>query len=377
MKKTLVALAVLAASGASMAQSTVTLYGIADFWFGIDTVDNGKTSLSQTKLDSGGVNGSRFGLRGSEDLGAGLKANFQFEQGFSIDTGASSSVTNNSGVTATSGSTFSRHSWVGLSGDFGSTRFGRTPTPYDDVSGATDAVLDSALAPMNNVFLSTKYTIRPSNTIAYYTPTIAGFNAGISYSLGEDKADAVAAAAATATKAAVAAQAARDAGSVTSLSASYAGGPLTVIFGYQTEKLATTTSTVSLTTTAGVSATSTAVALAKDSTDYTRLGAAYDLGVATPKFTYGKVSSGANSVDEYQIGVDVPFGATTLSASYATSQDNKALGDSKRSGYGIGAKYALSKRTFAYGGYESDTTTKPATLDAKHTLLAIGLQHRF
>jgi len=376
MKKTLVALAVLAASGASMAQSTVTLYGIADVWFGNDTVDNGTTSVSQTRLNSGGVNGSRFGLTGSEDLGAGLKANFRFEQGLNVDTGAAGTVQNNSGATAVTGA-FSRHSWVGLSGSFGSTRFGRTPTPYDDVNGALDANLDSNLAPMNNVFRSvgggynviatggsSGYTVRPSNTLAYYTPTFSGFKAGISYSLGENN---------TATI---------DSGSVTSFSAEFASGPFSANLGYQTEKLATTTTTTTANLVTGVVTATSVVALPTDTTEFTRLSAAYDLGMALPKFIYGKRSVGARSTDEYMIGVDVPFGATTLSASYATSQDNDAFGASaqKRTGYGLTGRYNLSKRTFAYGGYTTDTQAKSATNTAKdivHTLYSVGLQHRF
>ena len=73
MKKSLIALAVLAASGASFAQSTATVYGIADLWIGSN--DTGATST--TTIGSGGVNGSRWGLKGSEDLGGGLKANFK------------------------------------------------------------------------------------------------------------------------------------------------------------------------------------------------------------------------------------------------------------------------------------------------------------
>jgi predicted porin len=94
MKKSLVALAVLAASGAAMAQSSVTLYGIADLWFGTANTDNGTTSLSQTLLESGGVNGSRWGLKGSEDLGGGLKANFDLQQGIRLDDGSGTSLRN-------------------------------------------------------------------------------------------------------------------------------------------------------------------------------------------------------------------------------------------------------------------------------------------
>jgi len=358
MKKTLVALAVLAASGAAMAQSTVTLYGIADVQLNSETKDNGVTSLSQTQVGSGGVNGSRFGLKGSEDLGGGLFVNFDFQQGFSIDTGAARDEKNNQGV-AYNNNAFSRASWVGLSGaSWGSTRFGRTPTPYDDVSGAADGVFDSNLAPMNAVFRSVSYNIRPANTIAYYTPDFSGFNASLSYSMGEDK---------TATQ---------DAGSIVSAQASYAKGPLLAYVAYQTEKLAT--ATVALNTSTGL-LTSTQGALATNSTDFTRIGVAYDFGVAKPMATYGKVSAGSAKADEYQLGVDVPFGATTLSASWATSQDDTgvAAADQKRTGFGLGAKYALSKRTFVYGGYESDTKTQANVLDQKHNILALGMQHRF
>jgi len=365
MKKTLVALAVLAASGASMAQSTVTLYGIADVMFGSEMKDNGKDpSISQTYLNSGSVNGSRFGLKGSEDLGGGLSANFDFQQGFSMDTGASRNEVNNNGV-ANNSNAFTRASWVGLAGSFGSTRFGRTPTPFDDVSGVADAMFDSNVAPMNFVFKSTGYQIRPANTIAYYTPNFSGFNASVSYSLGEDKQNAT-----TTLQAA-------DAGSVTSMQASYAAGPIMAYLAYQSEKLNAPTGLTTSATTGLVTAT--AVTPTKDSTDFTRLGAWYDLGVAKPMMTYGKVSKGSASVDEYQIGVDVPFGATTLSASWATSQDNTgtAANDVKRTGFGLGAKYTLSKRTFVYGGYESDTGTQSNVADTKHTNMQVGIQHRF
>ena len=73
MKKSLIALAVLAASGAAMAQSSVTLYGIADVWFGGLKADQQAGNPDRvTKLDSGGVNTSRWGLKGSDDLGGGL-----------------------------------------------------------------------------------------------------------------------------------------------------------------------------------------------------------------------------------------------------------------------------------------------------------------
>jgi len=81
MKKSLIALAVLAASGAAMAQSSVTLFGVADV--GVTYVDGAR---NWTGLTSGQLI-SRIGFRGTEDLGGGLKANFWMEAGVNLDNG--------------------------------------------------------------------------------------------------------------------------------------------------------------------------------------------------------------------------------------------------------------------------------------------------
>ncbi|MBK1683038.1 porin [Rhodoferax fermentans] len=336
MKKSLIALAVLAASGAAMAQSSVTMYGIADVWFGTVKTNNGTSSLTQTKLESGGVNGSRWGLKGSEDLGGGLMANFQLEQGMNMDDGSGASTT----ATA-----FARQSWVGLSGGFGAVKLGRMPTPFDDVNGAANAVFDSKLSGVNDVFRSTAYTVRPNNSLYYQAPTFAGFSGAISYSLGEDK---------TTTT---------DATSTTSMNLTYAAGPLAVQFAYQVEDIVNT------------------VALNADK-KYTRLGASYDFGVATVKASYGKAANVANTdgqdASDYQIGLDFPVSsALTLSGNFAKSDDNGALGDAERTGYGLGAKYTLSKRTFVYGGYRHAKTDNVSTPDTKTDVFAVGVQHRF
>ena len=82
MKKSLLALAVLAASGAAMAQSSVTLYGVADA--GVTYVNGGQNWSGVT---SGNNLTSRIGFRGVEDLGGGLKANFRLEAGLNLDNG--------------------------------------------------------------------------------------------------------------------------------------------------------------------------------------------------------------------------------------------------------------------------------------------------
>ncbi len=372
MKKSLIALAVLAASGAAMAQSSVTLYGIADVHFGsIKTetaaaVGTANTSLRQTALTSGGVNTSRWGMKGSEDLGGGLKANFDFQQGFTLDDGASSSLTTADGVAAKGVKSypfaFQRQAWVGMSGGFGAVRLGRTTTPFDDVSGASNSLFDSQLSPVNSggglsVFKSTGYQSRPNNILYYQAPSFSGFSGALSYSLGENK------------------TAAASAGKVISLNVTYAGGPFAAQMGYQSEK-----------------DTGNAVAV-----KFTRLGASYDLGMAKLKATYGKAQNFRSSISatttegaivgnpnagfeatDWHVGVDVPMSAAlTLSAGYAKSSDNAAAGDADRDGYGIAAAYTLSKRTMIYGGYGSSTTSKAGFNDSSNSVLAIGVNHKF
>ena len=110
-EKSLIALAVLAASGAAMAQSSVTLYGVADA--GV-TYLNGAGQLGA--VTSGNNLTSRLGFRGVEDLGGGLKANSVLEGGFNLDNGDGAVVT--AGANAGEGFQFKRQSTVGLAGGF-------------------------------------------------------------------------------------------------------------------------------------------------------------------------------------------------------------------------------------------------------------------
>jgi predicted porin len=329
MKKSLIALAVLAASGASFAQSSVTVYGLLDIWGGVIKSEKSGVSTSTAVLESGGVNTSRWGLKGSEDLGGGLKAVFKLEQGFKLDTGAA-------GTSTGAGQAFDRQSYVGFAGGFGEVAIGKVWSAYDDVNGASNAVFDSALAPANNVFKSIGYQDRVSNAVRYTSPTVGGLTGVVSYSLDEKAAGGL---------------------QSTAVSLSYAAGPLAAQFAYQKDDNKANASDPA----------------------YTRLGVSYDLGVATVKGTYGKVSNlssanGANTT-EYQIGADFPVSTVlTVSASYAKSDDNATAGNASRKGLGFAGAYTLSKRTFLYGGFEHNTTT---VLDGKTNIFALGVQHNF
>ncbi|ATF88903.1 porin [Burkholderia gladioli] len=111
--------ALLAATGASLmagsahAQSSVTLYGIVDA--GIEHINNTPTGGSLTREASGNLSGSRWGLRGVEDLGNGMKAIFNLEDGFNINDGTTSQSTKGLGTNAaTTQRLFGRQAWVGL-----------------------------------------------------------------------------------------------------------------------------------------------------------------------------------------------------------------------------------------------------------------------
>jgi predicted porin len=337
MKKSLVALAVLAASGASFAQSSVTAYGLLDLWVGsskaADTSTALKTdTLTTTAMGSGGVDTSRWGLKGSEDLGGGLKANFKLEQGFAIDDGS-----------ATAGQAFTRYSYVGFSGGFGEVKLGKTATAYDEATSGANAVFNSALSGEAKTWRTNNdYNWNPANTILYFTPDMGGFSAAVSYSLGENK------------------TAAHDAGNITAFNVVYAGGPIYAALAYQSEKADSTANSVK----------------------YTQVNGSYDLGVAKLKAEYGNVTNDVAPLKttEYQFGVDFPVSAAlTLSANYAQSKDD-AVGTSaevKRTGFGVAGAYSLSKRTYVYGGFRSETNDNGGAGDLKTGLVAVGVHHLF
>jgi GBP family porin len=185
MKKSLIALALIGAfSGAAVAQSSVTLYGILDVnytWQEQPTNTGTSTAprieqKSVSKIDSGHQSGSRWGIRGTEALGGGLNAVFALEGGYSVDTG----------TLGQGGRLFGRQAYAGLSGGWGSVVAGRlasfsSGTGDFDMIGRVDPFLTGfGLASAGNTFISMN-ALRVDNAIAYVTPTFAGFKAGVGY----------------------------------------------------------------------------------------------------------------------------------------------------------------------------------------------------
>jgi predicted porin len=172
MKKQLLALAACALlAETASAQSTVTLYGIADA-----AVERIKGATSLTRVSSGQWQGSRWGLRGREDLGGGMAAFFVLEQGFTID----------NGQLGQGGRAFGRQAFVGLSSSIGSLRLGRQYSPFDDVAGLVGTKTYDVLSVGRA--LGVENNDRLDNTLTYFTPTLAGLEVQLQYSLGDERA---------------------------------------------------------------------------------------------------------------------------------------------------------------------------------------------
>lgn len=174
MKKSLIVVAV-AASFASVAhaQSSVTLYGLLDA--GITYTSN-VAGNSKWAAGSGGIQQSMFGLRGSEDLGNGLKAIFTLESGFNINNGR---FANNNGM-------FNRQAYVGLSSaQFGTVTLGRQYDAAQDFLApltATGSWGGTYFAhPFNNDNLNTNGGYSVNNSIKYTSANYAGFTFGGTY----------------------------------------------------------------------------------------------------------------------------------------------------------------------------------------------------
>jgi predicted porin len=341
MKKTLVAIAALAFVGAVSAQSSVTLYGRIDASIGsVKTETNGVTIADPgVQIRSGGHTGSRWGLKGSEDLGGGLKANFQLEQGFNIDDG-----------NASSGRQFHRAAYVGLSGGFGSLNVGRQYDVTDNMYGNFDAMGYSGYSAMGYAFNvgcttggSGDCVGRQDNTVMYTTPTMGGFSVAAMWAPGEDKIIGGA-----------------SAGRVYGVMANYANGPIAAGLGFQSNKAAG----------------------GRTRTD-TNFGASYDLGAAK---LYAQLESGKNNNTVgggkdtgYQIGAVMPVGPASLIASYA-AEKQKIAGTkvSDSTAFALMGKYDLSKRTYVYAAYRRGETDLAGPANTtKTTQYGLGLVHNF
>ena len=365
MKKSLVALAAMSVIGAVSAQSSVTLYGLADAYVGSERIGGGTYNAltgvqvtpnanvtTQTVVNSGGQNGSRWGLRVSEDLGGGLAAIAQFESGFNIDTG---SQTDSLGRTQT---LFGRQAFVGLKSGFGTVALGRQYGPYDDMKGTLSLqgnnAFDATGGGVNGTVYGpgigawVGYNPRINNSIKFQSNNYSGLSFSAIYGMGEDKSTNV------------------SASSTFGIGAMYANGPITVGLVHQNEGFTR-------------SATN-----GKNELENTLLAGAYDFGVAKLGGGYNEARVRANGTadpksKEWFIALSAPLGATTLKAQYARSKQNFGSVSYENDSIGLDAVYDFSKRTSAYVGYNATTFDQagPTGGDLKNRRFGVGLRHKF
>ncbi len=328
MKKSLLALAVAGAlSGSAFAQSSVTLFGIVDTNFGYLKGDNnGNVKV----LGNSGINSSRIGFRGTEDLG-GLKANFWIEGGINTDDGTApqNANTNNqaSGVSTGSGLVFGRRMFAGLSGGFGEVRLGREYTPLffmittNDPFG-TNGVGDTKIYATTGVgggLIQT--TVRASNSVSYLLPSgIGGVYGHFMYALGENASTA----------------ANKDDGTYSGARVGWAGGPVDVSVAYARSELLQSP-------TQG---------------NYTAygIGGSVKFGGFKPMFMYVKheldVATGADPErDDFLVGLVWTIGNGDLRFSYNSYDVDPVvppgtLDDAKQ--FAVGYVHNLSRRTALY-----------------------------
>jgi len=175
MKKSLIALAVLGFAGAAMAQSSVTLYGVADAGLG-KAKSAGETKVNMQSAGTMNNGTSRLGVRGVEDLGGGLKAGFNFETGLSLE----------NGNTSTAGAGFwGRAANLWLGGNWGTFQMGRTLNPSFYGVAAWELTGTANYSVVGNTY---GYVggARNSSEFSYKTPDFGGLSAKLGYIMKAD-----------------------------------------------------------------------------------------------------------------------------------------------------------------------------------------------
>lgn len=335
-----------------LAQSGVTLYGQADAFVGSTRAPGGERAAI---LGSGGMQTSYWGMRGTEDLGGGLKAIFDLNGFYRVDTGRF-------GRSDTDGF-LTRNAYVGLqSSVYGTVRLGRNTTPY-----FLSTILFNPLVDSYNFGPSIFHTYKTatdgrvfdpgiigdsgwSNSAVYSSPTFGGLTVNLSYAFGEQPGSA---------------GQNKWGGNLTYFSGAFGA---TVAFQQVRFNLAPGDVTAPPAALAGF-----------DRQTAAQFGVTYDLGIAR---LYGQAQyirtavNGAQGDIRHangQVGTSIPVGAGSVLASYAyanTRNNNAGMG---RHTAAVAYDYNLSKRTDLYAAYFYDRITSQSHADT----FGVGMRHRF
>jgi predicted porin len=343
MKKFAVLAVFAAISGGAYAQSSVTLFGIIDE--AARYTKNGDLKLKS--LVSGGINTSRIGLRGVEDLGDGLKAGFWIESGLNADSGTAGD---------SAGRFWNRRSTVSLMGNFGEIRLGRDFTPTYTGYSDYDVFGDNGVAASGKFDLSLGTArdtgTRADNQIMYLLPSnIGGVYGRFAVAAGEG----------TAGKKYFGGR------------VGYAAGPLDVSVAY--------------------GQTTVAPLFGEDKFKVADVGASYDLGVVKLMGYYTQNKFANQKLATYSIGAIAPLGLGQLKAAFthANASGTTDLGTNVDANdanqFALGYIYNLSKRTAVYGTAAYVKNKGAATFNVnsalalnggqKSTGAEVGIRHSF
>ena len=362
MKKSLIALAVLAASGAAVAQSSVTIYGALDVGYG--KLKGGQAGLNNTSYTvpasqaataltnayaRSGITTNFIGFRGVEDLGGGMTATFNLQSG-GLD------MSNGNPAVA-----FSRESNLGLTGGFGALKLGRSVSTicsagcsfdYNYISNA------SAFALVGLSAASIKASSRRSAQIEWTSPAMNGFTVRASHIMKGDAIDDSTFSANTALTGSAGRSIGLNYKAVNTIALNYAQGPFRAVYaseGAATDSTATRTATfAALEYNFGV-----AKVLVASTTNGNKGGsqpAAQSLAATATNWTGTSALSrtdGQTAGKGTGFAINVPVGAANIGFQTAKNTENGTKANE------VYARYALSKRTelYSYMGRTSGVTT--------------------
>ena len=309
MKKTLLALAALAATSAAFAQSSVTLYGVVDV-----SVERVKGDHQVNRVSSSNLASSRLGFKGTEDIGGGLKANFALETAVTADTGAQGN----------SARFFDRAAWVGLAGGAGEIRLGRTDSSIGALAGDSSILGGQAYDDLKIVATRAADSYRRvDNAITYILPTVVqGVTAQLQHSTAAGSSSA------TGTE-----LYGSNAGESTGLSIKYASGAVLAGLGYINIK-------------------DDGAAAGDQHANATLVYGGYDLGMAKVIAYFDSETKAAERMTVLGVKAIVPVTADlTVQAgvSRAKNVSGSAASNDDAVVTAVKAVYKLSKRTSVYG----------------------------
>ena len=364
MQKKLIALAVASVvSGGAFAQSNVTVYGRIDYALKQSSGDSGGlvNQKSTTSFAEGVQAGSRIGFKGAEDLGNGLKAIFELEYGLAVDesanhvinTAAAATPNANGGsvkFTGTAATWLNRHSYVGLTGGFGTVVGGRLDGVRYNIFNGYDNSLGAA-----NFVQITRQVDRANNAIAYISPNFNGFSFVAAYGthiLGANGTVLGATPGAAAGLTGLNATTTENPGNLgdfklATFKVDYVNGPMQLTFDVEQVKAKDISGSGALAALGGG---------LTDKISVMTIGGSYDFGMIKVSGVYDTLKDELTRAGTLQekhtwfISAKMPFGQWSAKTTYGKSEDQQnSAADVKK--FGIGIDYALSKRTTVYADY--------------------------